>query len=272
MTKTSSPTSKTRTPAAKKRAATGRAAKPAASRRAADKPAASRLQAKKTAPAKRNAAKPPRSGRAAPKPAARKKTAGSRSTAATAARVAQDLVTATRANLASAATGVARVVGTAVSSIGERVSRGNGSPDALEMLEQDHRRLEALLKQGEATSARGAKTRTELLDTITAELNAHELIEERVLYPALKAHPKARDIVLEGYQEHHVADLIVKELHGLARSDERWGAKFKVLKENIEHHIEEEEGKMFAAARSILSGEEREALANEMRRLKARSA
>jgi hypothetical protein len=50
-----------------------------------------------------------------------------------------------------------------------------------------------------------------------------------------------------------VADLLVKELHGLARSDERWGPKLKVLKENIEHHIEEEEGEMFRTARSVLS-------------------
>jgi hypothetical protein len=59
----------------------------------------------------------------------------------------------------------------------------------------------------------------------------------RSFYPALRAHPEAKDIVLEGYQEHHVADLIVKELHAVQKDDEQWGAKFKVLKENIEHHI-----------------------------------
>jgi hypothetical protein len=77
-----------------------------------------------------------------------------------------------------------------------------------------------------------------------------------VLYPALQSHPQARDIVLEGFEEHHVADLIVNELHEVATDDEQWGAKFKVLKENIEHHIQEEEGEMFRAARGIFSRDE----------------
>jgi hypothetical protein len=57
-----------------------------------------------------------------------------------------------------------------------------------------------------------------------------------------------------------VPDLIVKERHGLSRSDERWGAKFTVLKENIEHHIEQEEGEMFKTARAVMSRDELEAL------------
>lgn len=55
----------------------------------------------------------------------------------------------------------------------------------------------------------------------------------------------ARDIVPEGYQEHHVADVIVKELHALATDDEKWGAKFKVRRESVEPHIEEEERRCF---------------------------
>jgi cell division septum initiation protein DivIVA len=95
-----------------------------------------------------------------------------------------------------------------------------------------------------------------------------------VLYPALKPHAEARDIVLEGYQEHHVADLLVKELHQLARDNEQWGAKFKVLKENIEHHIQEEEGEMWRTARGVFSQEELRQLGARMARMKseARSA
>jgi len=141
--------------------------------------------------------------------------------------------------------------------------------NAIELLERDHRRLEDLLKKGEETTPRAVKGRSELLDTITNELNAHELIEEKVLYPALKSHPEAKEIVLEGYQEHHVADLLLKELHGLARSDERWGPKLKVLKENIEHHIGEEEKKMFPTGRLVLSRAELEALGARMETMKA---
>jgi|SRR5688572_1980818 len=77
------------------------------------------------------------------------------------------------------------------------------------------------------------------------------------------------ETVLEGYQEHHVADLILKELHAVARGDERWGAKFKVLKENIEHHIEEEERRMFPAARAVLSREALNDLGVRMKALRA---
>ena len=136
------------------------------------------------------------------------------------------------------------------------------------LLETDHRRFEKLLKNGEETTERAVKRRTQLLETLIGELNVHELIEEKVLYPALKSHPQARDIVLEGYQEHHVADVIVKELHALATDDETWGAKFKVLKESIEHHIGEEERKMFRTARAILSRAELNDLGSRMKALK----
>jgi len=137
------------------------------------------------------------------------------------------------------------------------------------LLEKDHRRFEQLLKQGEETTERAIKGRTELLDTLTKDLNLHELVEEKILYPALKAHPEARDIVLEGYQEHHVADVLTRELHTLAPGDERWGAKFKVLKESLEHHIQEEEGEMFRKARGIFSRDDLRALGAQMTKMKA---
>ena len=129
--------------------------------------------------------------------------------------------------------------------------------------------MEDLLKQGEDTTERAVKGRTELLKMLTRELTAHEQIEEEVFYPALRKYPEARDIVLEGFQEHHVADLIVTELHGMARDNEQWGAKFKVLKENIEHHIEEEEGPMFRTARGVMSRDELLRLGARMVRMKA---
>jgi hemerythrin superfamily protein len=167
---------------------------------------------------------------------------------------------------------VAQMVGGTVGRVVQRVAGSlpwsADENDPLALLETDHRRFEDLLKQGQDTTERAVKQRTNLLDTLTAELNVHELIEEKVLYPALKPHAEARDIVLEGYQEHHVADLLVKELHQLARDNEQWGAKFKVLKESLEHHIEEEESQMFPAARQVLTREELQALGARMRAMK----
>ena len=143
-----------------------------------------------------------------------------------------------------------------------------GGMDAITLLETDHRRLEDLLKRGEDTTERAVRERKKLLDTIARELTIHETIEERILYPALKEYPEARDIVLEGFQEHHVADLIMKELYDTAVSNEDWGAKFKVFKENIEHHIEEEEGPMFRTARGVMSREELLELGAKMAQMK----
>ena len=136
--------------------------------------------------------------------------------------------------------------------------------DAIAMLKADHDKVKKLLDELETTTERGVKTRAELFSTIKGELTIHEVIEEEIFYPALKAHPKAKDIVLEGYQEHHVVDLLMGELEDLDVTDEKWGAKALVMKENIEHHIEEEEGEMFTKARQVFDRQELEDLGSRM--------
>ena len=172
------------------------------------------------------------------------------------------------ATTASAAKGM---VAGAVNAVARRLPLRKGDADredAIEMLEREHRRFEQLLKDGEETTERARKGRRELLAILSGGLNAHELMEEQVLYPALQSHPQSRDIVLEGYEEHHVADLILAELKEVATNDEQWAAKFKVLKENIEHHIQEEEGSMFRHARGIFSRAELLEFADRMRALR----
>src|SRR4051812_18626676 len=117
--------------------------------------------------------------------------------------------------------------------------------NALTLLTEEHQQVKKLLEEGEATTERGVKTRTELYARLKEMLTTHERMEEEVLYPALKKHREAREDALEGYQEHHVVDLIFEELDATPVDDEKWGAKFTVAKENIEHHIEEEESEMF---------------------------
>lgn len=140
--------------------------------------------------------------------------------------------------------------------------------DAITLLTNDHDELKKHLEAGEETSEAAVRQRAEILDTVATLLRAHERIEEEIFYPALKEHPNAKDLVLEGYQEHHVVDLIVDELKDTVENDEIWGAKFKVLKENIEHHIEEEEGEMFPTARRVFTSEELDALGTRMEDLK----
>jgi hypothetical protein len=143
--------------------------------------------------------------------------------------------------------------------------------DAISLLKEDHRRFKKMLEEGDETTERAVKTRQALLDRLVRELKLHEQMEEEIFYPALKPFEKAKDIVLEGYEEHHVADVIVEELRETAASDERWAAKFSVLKENLEHHIEEEEGEMFKKARTLLDQAQLVALAEQMNALRERS-
>ncbi|MEP7360770.1 MAG: hemerythrin domain-containing protein [Chloroflexota bacterium] len=141
--------------------------------------------------------------------------------------------------------------------------------NALTLLKEDHALIKKLLAEGEQTTERGEKTRTELFERLKEILTTHERMEEEVLYPALKAHPKARDLALEGYQEHHVVDLIFEELAATPVTDEKWGAKFKVAKENIEHHIEEEESDMFEATRRAFESDQLEKMGERMAEIKS---
>jgi hemerythrin-like domain-containing protein len=137
--------------------------------------------------------------------------------------------------------------------------------DAISLLEEDHRKMKKLLSQLESTTERGVKTREELFATVEDELTVHETIEEEIFYPALKEHPKTKEIALEAYEEHHVVDMVMAEIEDVPSDDETWGAKFKVMKENIEHHIEEEENEMFKQARQVFEEDELEALGEQMR-------
>ena len=122
--------------------------------------------------------------------------------------------------------------------------------DAFELLKKDHKKVAQLFKEIEAASG---QTKKEIFSRLKSELDVHAQIEERIFYPALENKEVARDITLEAYEEHNVVKQLLAELEALPKDDESWGAKLKVLQENVEHHVEEEEGEMFKDARKVLS-------------------
>jgi hypothetical protein len=140
--------------------------------------------------------------------------------------------------------------------------------DAFKMLEEDHEKVKKLMSELEDTTERGVKTRHELFSKIKQEMLVHERLEEELLYPTLKEHDKTKEVSLEGYEEHHLVNEIMAELEETPVDDEKWGAKFSVMKENVEHHIEEEEDEMFKKARQVLDKEQIEALGERMAALK----
>lgn len=122
--------------------------------------------------------------------------------------------------------------------------------DPLQRLKKDHTTVKGLFKK--IDKAEKPAQKRELFGQIRAELERHTGIEERALYPALKAHEQVAELVNESYQEHHVVDLLIGEIARLQPDDEAFDAKVTVLQENVEHHIEEEEKELFKLAKKLL--------------------
>ena len=140
--------------------------------------------------------------------------------------------------------------------------------NAFELLKADHEKVAGIFEKLEPTTERGVKTREDLFTQLKHELEVHTQIEETIFYPVLKEADETHDITLEAFEEHAVVKQLLLELNDLAKDDEQWGAKLTVLKENVEHHVEEEEGEMFKKARQVLSDEEAEALGERMQATK----
>ena len=136
--------------------------------------------------------------------------------------------------------------------------------NAVTLLKADHKKVAGIFEKLEPTTERGVKTREDLFAQLKNELDVHARVEEEIFYPALKEADETHDIVLEAYEEHAVVKTLLAELDELAKDDETWGAKLKVLQEMVEHHVEEEEGEMFPKAKEVLSAEEIEALGNQL--------
>ena len=132
--------------------------------------------------------------------------------------------------------------------------------DAFELLKKDHRKVEEIFAKLEETTERAVKTREELFAKLQTELEIHTQIEEQILYPVLKEVRETREITFEGYEEHAVAKRLLEEMAATPVDSEEWTAKCKVLKESIEHHVQEEETEMFKDAQEVLSKEQIEEL------------
>jgi hemerythrin-like domain-containing protein len=138
--------------------------------------------------------------------------------------------------------------------------------DALALLAADHETVRELLSELERTTERDAARRTELLLKIGVEVRVHARIEEEIFYPAFKhaAESSADEkLFFEAADEHGIVDLVLPALEGLDPSLVAFGARAKVLKDLIEHHVEEEEAGMFHKA-TVLLGNELEALGATM--------
>ncbi len=125
--------------------------------------------------------------------------------------------------------------------------------DAIKLLENDHRTVEKLFAQYEKLGDGHPTQKKMIVQKLVRELSIHASIEEELLYPtARKALRQKEDLVLESLEEHHLVKVTLSELQSMSPSNERYDAKVTVLKEAIEHHVEEEESDLFPALRKKL--------------------
>ena len=132
-------------------------------------------------------------------------------------------------------------------------------PNAITMLKSDHATVKRLLRelnelegQSKSTNAR----RERLVAEIEQELKTHAQVEEEVFYPAFKAAAERQktgdeELFYEAAEEHHIVDMVLPALKAARTSSPEFHAKCKVLKDLVEHHVKEEEGQMFQAARQL---------------------
>lgn len=125
--------------------------------------------------------------------------------------------------------------------------------DAITLLKQDHKAVEALFKKFEKAGPNAHKTRRNLAEEIIRELSVHAAIEEQFFYPAIRdSVPDVESTVLESLEEHHLVKLVAAELDRMEPDHERFVAKMTVLIESVRHHVKEEEQEMFPEVRKAM--------------------
>ncbi|MGZ4491766.1 MAG: hemerythrin domain-containing protein [Nocardioidaceae bacterium] len=125
--------------------------------------------------------------------------------------------------------------------------------DAIVLLKNDHKEIRKVFSDFEKAGEQALATKGKLVDRMIELLTVHTYIENEVMYPRVRELlPDVEDDVLESYEEHHVADVLVLELAVMKPEDERFTAKTTVLIENVRHHIEEEESEWFPKVRAGL--------------------
>ncbi|CAN5644480.1 hemerythrin domain-containing protein [soil metagenome] len=146
------------------------------------------------------------------------------------------------------------------------------STDAIVLLKQDHKEIKAVFSQFEKAGKNATKAKGDLVARMIRLLTVHTYIENEVMYPEVRRLlPDLEDDVLESYEEHHVADVLVMELLALSPDAERFDAKTTVLIENVTHHIEEEERDWFPKVRAGLGRKQLSELGERLLEAKAKA-
>lgn len=127
--------------------------------------------------------------------------------------------------------------------------------DIYQVLKHEHEEVKGLLDK-QLKSAKSGKPMDHLLKEIQQQLDFHLSEEEKIFYPLLTKEEVSKEDAFEAYEEHHVARQTLNELAKMSSGDERFQAKLKVLKELVEHHVEEEESNLFKVAKKVIKADQ----------------
>lgn len=137
-----------------------------------------------------------------------------------------------------------------------------------DLLKKDHDTVKGLLNSLVNLSEADKQTRDGIITQIRDELIPHARAEEAVLYNSMRAIDMAKDLAWHGYEEHAEAEALLRTLQGMEMMNADWHSTAKRLKDAVEHHIQEEEGKIFNAARQLFIDEEAEAMGDAFEKMK----
>lgn len=143
--------------------------------------------------------------------------------------------------------------------------------DAIELLKQDHRKVEQLFKEFEKLKEEDEEATAQIIETACMELQIHDKIETEIFYPAVREQAEGQeeveDLLDEAEVEHETVRELIQKLEGMDTSDEKRSAHFTVLAEYVKHHVQEEEKEMFPKLKK-LKELDLEGLGNELKERK----
>ena len=144
--------------------------------------------------------------------------------------------------------------------------------DPFKLLKEDHKTVAKIFKEIEDAGERATKTKENLYAKLKSELELHTEIEEQYLYPLLEDIEETKDLTLEAYEEHNVVKTLMAEMEAEEVGSDTWMAKLKVMQENVEHHVSEEEEELFPESKDVLSEEQMQQLEQNIVEAKAAAA
>ena len=128
-------------------------------------------------------------------------------------------------------------------------SRTKTTVDAIDLLKQDHDKVERAIRQFEKMDRHDAEACRRLIRSVCEDLKVHTALEEEVFYPALRQAIDDQDLMNEAAVEHETAKMLIEQLDNMAADDPSYYATFTVLGEYVRHHVKEEQGEMFPEAK-----------------------